>query len=242
LANFKTHFNVAAASSAVVATSFLAINLITPIEAILFFLFGTIGGLLPDLDAHNSVPLRIGFKIFSVLMSFIIMFALSENLTIIEMLIILVIAFIFMRLVVLELFNKLTVHRGIFHSIPASFSFGLIVTLILFYLFDFNEFNAWLGGFFIAFGSIVHLVLDEIYSVDLMGRRFKKSFGTAFKFYDENSVYPNVLIYILLVSLFFIAPDFSEFFAFISDNSTYEDIGDVFIPKGVWFSNIISSS
>jgi membrane-bound metal-dependent hydrolase YbcI (DUF457 family) len=240
LANFKTHFNVAAACSGFVATSILAINLISPVEAIILFLFGTIGGLLPDLDSHNSVPLRIGFKIFSFLVSFIVMFSLSDSLSVVEMIIIWIITFIFMRVVVLELFNKFTVHRGIFHSIPASIVFGLIVTIILYNLFGYNEFNSWLGGFFITFGSIVHLVLDEAYSIDLMGRRVKKSFGTALKLYDEKTVYPNIVIYFMIFGLLLIAPDFSEFLKFISTYDTYEDIKDVLMPQGIWFDNLVN--
>jgi hypothetical protein len=144
-----------------------------------------------------------------------------------------------MRLIVLELFNKFTTHRGIFHSIPASFVFGLIVTIILHYLFNWSEFNSWLGGFFITFGSIVHLILDEIYSIDFMGRRIKKSFGTALKLYDDKQIYPNIMIYLLLFGLLLITPDFSEFLEFISTYDTYEDIGDVLIPNGIWFSNIL---
>jgi hypothetical protein len=238
LANFKTHFNVAASASAVVSVSVLAINLITPVEAMIMFLFGTIGGLLPDLDSDNSVPLRIGFKIFAYISSFLVMFALSENMTIIEMLIIWILAFIFMRLVVLNLFNKFTVHRGIFHSVPASVVFGLIIVIFLHYLFSFSPFKAWLAGFFIFFGSMVHLILDEVYSIDVMGRRIKKSFGTAVKFYDKKTVYPNIVIYVVMVFLFMIAPDFSKFLEFITTYDTYNSISEILIPKGMWFEFI----
>ncbi len=34
---------------------------------------------------------------------------------------------------------------------------------------------------------IIHLLLDELYSVDLENRRVKKSVGTAFKFFSVSS-------------------------------------------------------
>ncbi len=39
----------------------------------------------------------------------------------------------------------------------------------------------------VTIGYIVHLVLDEIYSVDLKNRKIKKSFGTALKLFKVDS-------------------------------------------------------
>jgi hypothetical protein len=38
-------------------------------------------------------------------------------------------------------------------------------------------------------GFMIHLLLDEIYSVDLVRMRLKKSFGTAFKFKSDNTIH-----------------------------------------------------
>ena len=38
-----------------------------------------------------------------------------------------------------------------------------------------------MSGLFVSVGYVIHLVLDEIYSVDLTGARVKRSFGTALK-------------------------------------------------------------
>ena len=43
---------------------------------------------------------------------------------------------------------------------------------------------AWLAGGFMAIGYLTHLILDEIYSVDVMDTRLKASFGTALKLID----------------------------------------------------------
>ena len=42
-------------------------------------------------------------------------------------------------------------------------------------------------GLFVLIGFIIHLVLDEIYSVDVEGAVIKKSFGTALKLFDYHS-------------------------------------------------------
>ena len=51
-------------------------------------------------------------------------------------------------------------------------------------------FKAWA----VFLGFILHLALDELYSVDLMGRRLKKSWGTAMKFFGKDSV-SNIVTY-----------------------------------------------
>ena len=48
--------------------------------------------------------------------------------------------------------------------------------------------QAWLTGLFLFIGFLIHLALDEIYSVDVEGRTIKKSFGTALKLFDTHSL------------------------------------------------------
>ncbi len=76
----------------------------------------------------------------------------------------------------LPIFKSLTVHRGIFHSVPAVGIYAAGFFLAAFrYSFE--------GRLLIAASALAaalsHLLLDELYSVDLMGARVKKSFGTA---------------------------------------------------------------
>src|SRR5262249_22565528 len=81
-----------------------------------------------------------------------------------------------------SLLNKITVHRGMFHSIPAL----MIASMIAFLICDSGMttvrfFKA--GG--VALGFFSHLFLDEIWSINMSkgGRLLKKSFGTAIKFF-----------------------------------------------------------
>ena len=55
MANFKTHVSVAAALSGVLATGFLAARVAEPKDVWLYFAMGTVGGILPDIDADHSL-------------------------------------------------------------------------------------------------------------------------------------------------------------------------------------------
>jgi hypothetical protein len=79
-----------------------------------------------------------------------------------------------------NIFYRITVHRGMFHSLPAA----LIAAEIVFLAHDHPGLTDKLvlsGGVFVGFLS--HLVLDEIYSVDISGvvPKLKASAGSALK-------------------------------------------------------------
>ena len=82
-----------------------------------------------------------------------------------------------------HLFKHLTVHRGMFHSIPAMLIAGLIVFL-LDHGSDLTVRLFLAGGVMIGFLS--HLVLDELCSVDFMGMHLKKSAGSALKLVSKS--------------------------------------------------------
>jgi hypothetical protein len=69
-----------------------------------------------------------------------------------------------------------------------------------------NILHCWLSGFFIGFGFLVHLLLDELYSVDLTNRRMKKSFGTALKLYSYRNKTSSILMLICTLALAWITP------------------------------------
>jgi len=66
--------------------------------------------------------------------------------------------------------------------------------------------HSWLSGLFIGFGFIVHLLLDEIYSVDLSNKRMKKSFGTALKLYSYKNMTTTALMAGCTLALAWITP------------------------------------
>ena len=94
-----------------------------------------------------------------------------------------------------------TVHRGMFHSFPSMAIFGEL-TYLLFY--GESMFVRLFMVSAVCLGFFIHLLLDEIYSVEWDGRpRVKKSFGTAMKFVG-NGWWPNVTCYVKLAVLTFL--------------------------------------
>ena len=85
-----------------------------------------------------------------------------------------------------NIFHAIAQHRGIFHSILAAAFFACLTAVVYRYLLGRHEGVAWLAGGFMFIGYLVHLLLDEIYSVDVMDTRIKASFGTAVKPIDMN--------------------------------------------------------
>jgi hypothetical protein len=106
------------------------------------------------------------------------------------------IAFLFVRFAIGELVKKLTVHRGMFHSIPAAILTGELIFCLS--SGDFGERIA--KSCAIVAGYLSHLILDEICSVDCAGKkiRLKQSFGTALKFYDSKHIITTAILYLLV--------------------------------------------
>jgi membrane-bound metal-dependent hydrolase YbcI (DUF457 family) len=90
-------------------------------------------------------------------------------------------------------------HRGMFHSLPAA----AIAGQTAFLAFAAEEpLRRYFVASAVVLGFLTHLVLDEIWSVKLgmFGPKFKKSFGTALKFYGP-VVWPNLVTYVLALIL-----------------------------------------
>ena len=161
-----------------------------------------VSGMLPDLDSDYGVPLResMCFAAATVPMLLMERFA-SLGLRHDEMVLLGVSLYLFVRFGVTKLIRKYTVHRGMFHSIPA----GLIFAGLAFLIcggqdLEVRYFKA--GGVLLGFMS--HLVLDEIYSVDLKRLRLKKSFGTALKFWGDDgwanfSTYAKLAVVVVMI-------------------------------------------
>jgi membrane-bound metal-dependent hydrolase YbcI (DUF457 family) len=93
---------------------------------------------------------------------------------------------LFVRFGIARLLMRYTVHRGMFHSIPALLIFtGLAFLICGSTNLHLRYFKA--VGVFI--GVLSHLALDEIYAVQWIGGRwrFKKSFGTALKLWSDSA-------------------------------------------------------
>lgn len=144
----------------------------------------SLAGMLPDLDSDSGVPVR-ELKLFT---SAVIPMLLMERfqrmgMSHASMVVAGGAVYAFIRFFVWDMFRKYTKHRGMWHSLPAA----LIAALLAFLLscnpdISIRLYQSWA----VLLGFLSHLFLDEIYSIDVNGRRLKKSFGTALKFWGQN--------------------------------------------------------
>lgn len=238
MAAFKTHLTVASIGSSMAATMLFASTVASPQEVLLYVILGVVGGLLPDIDSDSSLTVRLLFTFVATLISFLVMFKQRADNTVMELFIIWAASFIFIKIFIFSLFTKLTVHRGIIHSIPAAVAFGCTAAIILNRVFHFNDFVSWMGGGFVFGGSILHLILDELYGFNFLNLKAKKSSGSAFKFGSIKNIKETVAIYMLIAALFVAMPSHTRFFSVIFTPQTYAHLE--FFPSGKWFSQLVA--
>src|SRR5262249_34170488 len=90
----------------------------------------TLGGLLPDLDSDSSVPVREVFGLAATVTPLLLTRRImSHGFTGEQTLVILCAIYVLIRYGIRALLARLTVHRGMFHSIPAMLIAGLTVFL-----------------------------------------------------------------------------------------------------------------
>ncbi len=236
MASFGIHLAGGLAASGLATTSVLAAGLATPMEMLAYLGLGVLGSLLPDIDADNSAPVQIGFTVVSIALAFGAMFLLADIFpSTAELAVVWGITYLFFRWLVFALFTRLTTHRGILHSIPAAAFFGLITASTASHILQLPAFQAWLGGVFVTYGYLVHLGLDEAYSVNLFGMRTKRSLGTALKLWSPSNHAASIYVYLACAGALFLAPDHSEFKRMMSSPQTYAHISERLLPRNGWF-------
>jgi membrane-bound metal-dependent hydrolase YbcI (DUF457 family) len=234
MANFKTHITVAAALSGCLATGFLEVGIAAPKDVWLYFALGTLGGILPDIDADNSIPGRILFSFFAMVLAFVTLFSRANIYSIVELSILWMVTYVIVRYIIFQMFAMLTIHRGVFHSILAAVFFCFLTTDIAYRLFSFNPLNAWVCGLFVFVGYMIHLILDEMYSVNIVGTKIKKSFGTALKIISMN-MKATSLLFLATVLAFYMAPSTERFVKTVLSLDTYKSVKVKLFPKAGWF-------
>lgn len=235
MADFKTHLSAACAGSGMAATTVLLTGAGRPSELFLYFVIGIIGGVLPDIDSDQSVPIRLIFDFLAPIIAFPVVFSRSAGCSIAELFILWIAAFLTIKYFVRAVFTYFTVHRGAIHSVPAGMLSGLATAVLLHRVFAFPDSTAWMAGIFVFFGFVIHLILDEVYSLKLSKMRVKKSFGTALKLGTGN-LRTTILLYIVLVAMLSLTPDSRTFISTFSNKDQYVHIR--FFPEGQWFESL----
>lgn len=186
MAGFKTHVTV----SSLLGVGYAGAGALygMPIDtALLGGAMCGFSGMLPDLDSDYGTPLRetMAFTAAILPMLLIHRFA-SFGLRPDEMALIGVGIYLFIRFGVTNMVRKYTVHRGMFHSIPAALIFAGVAFLIT--ASSDLDVRYYKAGAVLA-GFMSHLILDEIYSFEFQSGawRVKKSFGTAVKLWGDDT-------------------------------------------------------
>jgi len=197
MADFRTHVT----TSTVLGIGYAGVGILAgaPVDSSLVAggLCG-IAGMLPDLDSDRGRPLR-ELMAFAAAVVPMLMIDRFEALQMSHETMVLAggAVYLVIRFGVSAWLRYYTVHRGMFHSIPAALIFAEL-TFLVSGCTDLNMRYLKAGGVLLGFMS--HLVLDELYSFQFRGGRFrlKRSFGTAIKLWGP-SLSGNLSVYIKLI-------------------------------------------
>lgn len=206
MADFKTHVTVAAILSAPLAASAFIMGFANMNEAIFYALAGTLGGLLPDIDADDSAAIRLIFRLFGALAGGLAIAFGMDKLIHWQVLALAIISYLVVRFPIRWAFEQFTIHRGTLHSLLANMMFAMLAVPITYHLFALEAKTAWGIGGFIFLGATIHLILDELYSIELSGMRIKRSFGTAMKLTDWGEPLASLVLVLCCVVGYWLSP------------------------------------
>jgi hypothetical protein len=205
MAGFKTHITVSSALGVGYAIGAVDPTLYNAPWQSCLLAGGLCGvsGMLPDLDSGPGVPLRESVAFAAAVVPLLLIrrwqrFDLEPE----TMVLAGALVYLLIRFGLARLLRSLTVHRGMFHSLPALAIVGELTYLIC------DHENPWIRVFLasaVMTGFASHLILDEIWSIDFRHLRLKSSFGTAIKFWGDCwwanlATYANVVVLALMIT------------------------------------------
>lgn len=203
MANFTTHVSTSTAIGLAYGGAAYAWFDVPLSTSILAGGLCSVSGMLPDLDSNSGKPLRESVAFAAAVVPMMLVdrmrqFGFASELMVLGG----AGVYLLIRFGLGWLLKKFTVHRGMFHSLPAAAIFFEVAFLLT----SGEDVRLrWYKAGGVLVGYLTHLVLDELYSLEwYRGRwRFKKSFGTAVKLFGDG-LGPNALSYGLLGLLSFV--------------------------------------
>jgi hypothetical protein len=235
MANFTTHIAAGTIVAGALATLTLAADVIAPDNLIAVTMAGVLGSVLPDIDLKDSRPSRAMFSGLGIFFSFAVLFSAAGRFSIAELWILWLGTLVLIRYGLHTAFHNLAVHRGIWHSIIAALFCSAATAVVFGHVLDRHAGVAWLAGGFMFVGYLVHLTLDEIYSVDVMDTRVKSSFGTALKLYDRRHLGASAAMAAAALLAIGLAPSPRPFFDGIASRDMWAGLNQRLLPDNGWF-------
>ena len=175
----------------------------TPVQGCLAAVMTAVAGMLPDLDLDHGRPAQ---ELFGLLAGVAPLLLVGKVLHWLHLpadretvMLGMVVLYVVIRYGLSKVIPHFSVHRGMFHSVPAMLIAAEMAYLS--YPSDSSRVKLLVGAG-VALGFFSHLLLDEIYSVEISGVKvgLKKSSGTAIKMFGE-AFLPNVLTFALAATL-----------------------------------------
>lgn len=207
MASFQTHLGVGSAIIGTAALAAYAEGVTNSVETQWLFIAGVSASVFADIDADDSRPVRAFFALAGLIGGFSVAAGLWDRLLIVDLILVWAAVSLCVYYPLRLIFARLTVHRGIFHSLLMASVAALTVTVAAERWASREPSFSWLLGAFVLVGYLTHLALDEIASVDLLGNRVKRSFGSALKPLSLRNWPGSLVLLFALAGLIAIAPE-----------------------------------
>lgn len=235
MANFTTHIAIGTVVSGALATLTLAADVVAPQNLVAVTLAGALGSVLPDIDLKDSRPSRAMFAGLAIFASFAVLFNAATKFSIAELWLLWLGTLLLVRYGLHTIFHRMSVHRGIWHSILAAVFCSVATAIVFRHLLDKPDGVSWLAAAFMFVGYITHLTLDEIYSVDVMDTRIKSSFGTALKLFDKRHIYASIGMAAATALVIVLSPQTTTFVQGLSSHDMWSGLHQRLLPTDKWF-------
>jgi hypothetical protein len=175
------------------------------------------------------------FAGLAIFFSFAVLFNAATQLSIAELWILWLGTLLAVRYGLHSIFHRISVHRGIWHSILAAVFCAIVTAIVFYHLLNKPAGVAWLAAAFMFLGYMTHLTLDEIYSVDVMDTRLKSSFGTALKLFDRRHFYSSVAMAAATFGAIVLSPPTRTFVDGLGSRDLWSGLEHRLLPTDKWF-------
>lgn len=187
MANFATHAVAGAVLASCVSVGGWISGALTLPGSLLVGAATWIASLAPDLDARSSVPARWLWDGLALSLSLWWLVSFGRSTPGPERWFAAALMGLFIRGPLSRWVMKATRHRGLWHSVQAALILASVAGLALRTLTTISSrTQLWVAAATTG-GYLLHLILDEAFSVDLNNARLRRSFGSALKLWDKRA-------------------------------------------------------
>jgi membrane-bound metal-dependent hydrolase YbcI (DUF457 family) len=197
MADFKAHTSVGTLWGLLLGTVSVISDFCSLIGGIVILFLAATSSAAPDIDSDTGRPRELVLSFLGIAIPIVLFFNISDSTSSENILAATLISFFLVRYILGYLLAKFTVHRGLWHSVPAAVLCSEITYLLFF---DLPVKVRLLYAIAVLGGFISHLLLDELYSVKVLALETKRSFGTALKFTGSSKIQTFFLYFLIFCS------------------------------------------